>query len=67
MTVKVAALLVLATDPTPGPYLAGIIVGFLLGGYGHLIKSTPTIAAGIIVILIVTALFITATDPSFGG
>jgi hypothetical protein len=63
----VAALLVLATDPAPGPYLAGIVAGFLIGGFGHLIKSNLTIATGIILIVIVTALFISATDPSFGG
>jgi hypothetical protein len=67
MTVDVAALLVLATDPAPGPYVAGLIAGFALGGFGHLIKSTPTIVAGIILIVIVTALFIAATDPSLGG
>jgi hypothetical protein len=63
----VSALLVLATDPTPGPYLAGIVAGFLIGGFGHLIKSNLTIATGIILIVVVTALFISATDPSLGG
>jgi hypothetical protein len=62
-----ADLLVLATDPTPGPYLVGILLGFLIGGFGHLIKSNLTIAAGIVLIVVVTALFISATDPSLGG
>jgi hypothetical protein len=62
-----ATLLVLATDPTPGPYLAGILLGFLIGGFGHLIKSNLTIATGIVLIVVVTALFISATDPSLGG
>ena len=62
-----AALLILATDPTPGPYLAGILAGFLIGGFGHLIKSNIAIATGIVLIVVVTVLFISATDPSLGG
>ena len=62
-----AALLVLATDPAPAPYLVGIVAGFVVGGFGHLIKSTLTITVGIGLIVVATVLFITATDPSFGG
>lgn len=62
-----AALLVLATDPAPAPYLVGLIAGFAIGGFGHLIKSTLTIAIGIATIVVVTVLFINATNPSLGG
>lgn len=62
-----AALLVLATDPSPGPYLAAIVAGFAVGGFGHVIKANLLIAGGILLILIATILFINATDPSLGG
>lgn len=60
-------LSLIATDPAPGPYLAGMLVGFALGGFGHLISEKLVVAAGILVIALTTALFIMATDPSFGG
>jgi hypothetical protein len=64
----VASLLsVLATDPAPCPYLAGMLVGFALGGFGHLVQARLVIAAGIVTIAVTTGLFIAATNPSFGA
>lgn len=57
----------LATDPPTGPYLAGFLAGFGIGAAGHLIRSTLTVAVGIAVIVVTTALFISATDPHLGG
>jgi hypothetical protein len=55
---------VLATgNPTVGPYLAGTALGFLIGGFGHVIKAPLMIILGILVIGITTALFVIASDP----
>lgn len=62
-----AIITVLATDPAPGPYLVATLLGFLLGGFGHIIQSRWLIATGIIVIAVTTGLFIDATNPTFGG
>jgi hypothetical protein len=64
----VAALFsLMATDPAPGPYLLGMLAGFLLGGLGHLYHSRLAIASGITLIAVTTALFILATDPHLGS
>ena len=62
-----ANLLVLATDPPPGPYLAAFLIGFALGGFGHIVRARLVIATGIVVIVVTTVLFINATNPSFGS
>lgn len=62
----VLPLLPLATDPPATPYLAGMVLGFALGGFGHLIRSTPLILSGIALIAVTTLLFIIATDPHLG-
>jgi hypothetical protein len=55
---------VLATgNPTVGPYLAGTAVGFLIGGFGHVVKVPLMIILGILVIGVTTALFVIASDP----
>jgi hypothetical protein len=56
----------LATDPPTGPYLAGMIAGFTIGTFGHIIKSTLLISLGIVTIVVTTILFIGATDPHLG-
>ncbi len=56
----------LATDPPTGPYLAGMIAGFTIGTFGHIIKSTLLISLGILTIVVTTILFIAATDPHLG-
>jgi hypothetical protein len=59
---------VLATNNPPAtPYLLGIVVGFVVGVFGHINKSTVLIAFGIAVIGLTTLLFIIATDPTLGG
>jgi hypothetical protein len=52
-----------AGNPTVAPYLAGTAVGFLIGGFGHVIKVPLMIIFGIVVIGITTALFVIASDP----
>ncbi|MBB4662656.1 hypothetical protein [Conexibacter arvalis] len=43
-------------DPEFAPYLIGIVVGFAVGGFGHLIKSNALIATGIGIIFLVAVL-----------
>jgi len=57
---------VLATDPAPTPYLVGTVIGFAIGGFGHIIRSNLVIVSGILVIAATTALFILATHPCVG-
>ena len=40
------------TDPKA--YLALLLVGFLVGAFGHVIKSRATVAAGILMIFLAT-------------
>ena len=42
---------------TTGPYLALLIAGFALGGYGHLAKLRWLVVFGILLILAATVLF----------
>lgn len=39
------------------PYLALMAAGFLLGAYGHLIRSRWVVAVGVIMIFLATLLF----------
>ena len=55
-----------ASDPPVFPYLAGIAAGFVVGAFGHTIRSTFVILLGILIIGLTTALFIIATDPTLG-
>jgi hypothetical protein len=56
--------LLAVSEPAPGPYLAGIVVGFVLGAAGHLVRSSTLIALGIGIILVTTVLFLIAFDPN---
>ncbi len=61
-------LIVLALNsPSATPFLVGIVFGFALGAFGHIIKSSPVIVLGIVAIGLTTVLFIIATDPTLGG
>jgi hypothetical protein len=54
-----------AGNPTVAPYLAGTILGFAIGGFGHVIKAPLMIILGIVVIGITSTLFVIATNPGF--
>jgi hypothetical protein len=56
-------LIVLATDPSYSPYLAGVVVGFVVGTAGHVFKAPAVILLGIAIIGATMVLFIIATDP----
>lgn len=63
-----AGLTVLGTNTAPtAPLIAGIAVGFVVGIFGHIIKSTPLIVAGIVILGATTAVFIIVTDPTLGS
>ena len=53
-----------SASPMVAPYLVGIVVGFLSGSFGHLIKAPLLIMFGIVVIGVTSALFVIAADPS---
>jgi hypothetical protein len=59
--------LLFATDPPAAPYLLGIVLGFVVGGIGHIVRAPTLIILGILTIVITTVLFIIATDPSLGS
>jgi hypothetical protein len=40
-----------------GPYLVLMMVGFLIGGYGHLARARWMVAIGIILIFLATLIF----------
>jgi sulfite exporter TauE/SafE len=40
-----------------GPYIALMAVGFLVGAYGHLMRSRWVVAIGVIMIFLATLLF----------
>ena len=42
---------------TTGPYLALLIVGFVVGGYGHLAKMRWLVIFGILLVLAATVMF----------
>ena len=51
-------ILVPAALPTaPGPYAAVMAVGFLIGIYGHLIRSRTLILTGILIVGLISAIF----------
>jgi hypothetical protein len=43
-------------DPNLAPFLALIALGFVIGIFGHIIRSTPLIAVGIVMIFVGTVL-----------
>ena len=42
--------------PSPAPYVALLVVGFVVGIFGHLIRSRVTIVLGIAMIFLATVL-----------
>jgi hypothetical protein len=46
-----------ALSNKPGPYVAVVVVGFLVGIYGHVIRSRPLIVAGILMVGAVSGYF----------
>jgi hypothetical protein len=44
----------LAAEPSLGPFIALLVVGFVVGIFGHLIRSSWVIALGIGLVLIAT-------------
>jgi hypothetical protein len=53
----VVILVPAALPSSPGPYAAVMAVGFLVGIYGHLIRSRTLILTGILLVGVVSALF----------
>ncbi|HEY7933348.1 MAG TPA: hypothetical protein VID48_05930 [Solirubrobacteraceae bacterium] len=53
-----------SVNPSVTPYLFGLVSGFLIGGFGHLIKSPAVIVLGIVLIGVTTAAFVLVSDPS---
>jgi hypothetical protein len=43
-------------DPAFTPYLIGIVLGFAVGAFGHLVKSNTLIGTGIGIIFLVAVL-----------
>jgi hypothetical protein len=43
-----------------------MVLGFLVGGFGHLARSPVLIVLGIGIILVTTVLFLAAFDPNAG-
>jgi len=56
--------LLASVNPNALPFLAGILAGFLIGAFGHLIKSPTLIVIGILLIGVTTAAFVLVSDPS---
>lgn len=50
--------LLAASGPPGTPYLVGMALGFLVGSFGHLIKSRPLIVLGIALLGVTVALFV---------
>jgi len=57
-------LSLLASQPPPGPYLGGMVLGFVVGAAGHMVRSAALVALGIGIILVTTVLFLLAFDPN---
>jgi hypothetical protein len=55
--------LIASGDPSATPYAVGMAVGFLVGTFGHVIKATPVILLGIVMLGATCALFVIATNP----
>jgi hypothetical protein len=53
----VASLLLAAVTDKVGPYAAVMGVGFLIGVFGHVIKSRPLILTGILIVGVISAYF----------
>jgi hypothetical protein len=53
----VAILPTLAAGTDLGPYAAAMGFGFLVGVWGHVIRSRPVIVTGIVIVGLVSAYF----------
>jgi hypothetical protein len=53
----VAILLPLAASTNLGPYAVAMGVGFLIGVFGHIIRSRTLILTGILIVGLVSAYF----------
>jgi len=53
----VATLLLAAVSDKLGPYAAAMGAGFLIGVFGHVIKSRPLILTGILIVGGISAYF----------
>ncbi len=56
--------LLASSAPRLAPYLVGLILGFLAGCLGHLIKAPLLIVFGIALVGLTSAVFVIAADPS---
>ena len=43
-------------DLSPGPYIALMGIGFIVGTVGHVVKSKPVVALGVLLIFLATVL-----------
>jgi hypothetical protein len=53
----VVILVPAALPSSPGPYAVVMAIGFLIGIYGHLIRSRTLILTGILMVGVVSAIF----------
>jgi hypothetical protein len=53
----VVILIPAALPTTPGPWAAVMALGFLIGVYGHIIRSRTLILTGILIVGVVGAIF----------
>ena len=61
-------LTVLAINtPTPAPFVFGVALGFVVGAFGHIVKSTPLICLGIAILVLTSLAWIIASDPTATG
>jgi uncharacterized membrane protein (UPF0136 family) len=61
---RVLALAVAVRSSHLGLFAAVIALGFLIGAFGHVIRSRPLIIAGIVVIGAVSAYYVFALQPT---
>jgi hypothetical protein len=55
----VSALITLlaAANPPAGPFLIGMVLGFLVGAFGHIMHSRPVILLGIALLGVTVTIF----------
>ncbi len=46
-----------AANPPAGPFLIGMVLGFLVGSFGHIVKSRPLILLGIALLGVTVTIF----------
>jgi hypothetical protein len=47
-----------ASNPPAGPFVIGMVIGFLVGTFGHIVKSQALILLGIALLGVTVALFV---------